>query len=231
MIHNELVKQTVYVSLLMQLVTTLISLDGLNYNLLPRDSVLHDILILEAIVQFIEAGFYIWVILSLKDLDKMTSRRYIDWVFTTPTMLVSTIVFMEYLRIKQENKDSFTLIEFIKTRKQDILIIATLNLGMLVFGFLGEIGVLSVYKSVAFGTIPFVMSFKFIYDNYARHTELGKGLFWVMFTLWSLYAVAACLPVVGKNALYNILDVFAKNFYGLFIYYYVTTVGQRKRLR
>ena len=97
MINNILVKQTVYVSLLMQLVTTLISLDGLNYNLLPRDSVLHDILILEAIVQFIEAGFYIWVILALKDLDKMTSRRYIDWVFTTPTMLVSTIVFMEYL--------------------------------------------------------------------------------------------------------------------------------------
>ena len=121
MINNTLVKQTVYVSLLMQLVTTLISLDGLNYNLLPRDSVLHDILILEAIVQFIEAGFYIWVILALKDLDKMTSRRYIDWVFTTPTMLVSTIVFMEYLRVKQENKDSFTLIEFVKSHKQDIL--------------------------------------------------------------------------------------------------------------
>ena len=160
MINNILVKQTVYVSLLMQLVTTLISLDGLNYNLLPRDSVLHDILILEAIVQFIEAGFYIWVILALKDLDKMTSRRYIDWFFTTPAMLISTIVFMEYLRVKQENKNSFTLIEFVETRKQDILIIATLNLGMLVFGFLGEMGVLSVYDSVALGSVPFLMSFK-----------------------------------------------------------------------
>ena len=77
MINNILVKQTVYVSLLMQLVTTLISLDGLNYNLLPRDSVLHDILILEAIVQFIEAGFYIWVILALKELDKMKKTAYL----------------------------------------------------------------------------------------------------------------------------------------------------------
>ena len=43
---------------------------------------------------FVEAFFYIWVILALKDLKIMTSRRYIDWFITTPTMLVSTIVFL-----------------------------------------------------------------------------------------------------------------------------------------
>ena len=58
------VKETIYISLLMQLITTLISLDGLNYDLIQQDAVLHDILILEAFVQFVEAGFYIWVIVS-----------------------------------------------------------------------------------------------------------------------------------------------------------------------
>ena len=53
MIKNHIVKETVYISLLRQLITTLISLDGLNYDLLKRDEILHDILILEALVQFV----------------------------------------------------------------------------------------------------------------------------------------------------------------------------------
>jgi bacteriorhodopsin len=28
----------------------------------------------------------------------ITKRRYIDWFITTPTMLVSTIIFLEYLK-------------------------------------------------------------------------------------------------------------------------------------
>ena len=86
MIKDKLVKQTVYLSLLVQLVTTAISLNGLTYSLRPEDMILKDILILEAIVQFVEAGFYIWVIMALNRLEIMTPRSYIDWFITTPTM-------------------------------------------------------------------------------------------------------------------------------------------------
>ena len=105
MIKEKLVANTIYLSLLCQLVTTTISLDGLNYDLAIEDNILKHILILEAFVQFVEAGFYIWVIYALKDLNVMTSRRYIDWFITTPTMLVSTVIFMEYLRKKEAKED------------------------------------------------------------------------------------------------------------------------------
>lgn len=228
MIKNHLVKETVYISLLMQLITTLISLDGLNYDLVKRDKILHDILILEALVQFVEAGFYIWVILALKDLKLMTPRRYIDWFLTTPTMLVSTVIFMEYLKRKEHGGPSFTLREFLVENKQDVILIASLNFLMLLFGYLGETGVLNNSSAVAIGSVFFVGSFKYIYDKYAYHTRYGKTLFYVIASVWALYAVAACLPIIAKNTVYNILDIFSKNFYGVFIYYYIRQVGIRK---
>jgi bacteriorhodopsin len=39
-----------------------------------------------------------------------------------------------------------------------------------------------------------------------------------MFVVWSLYGVAAVFDFTTKNISYNILDLFAKNFYGLFLY-------------
>ena len=40
-----------------------------------------------------------------------------------------------------------------------------------------------------------------------------------MACIWSLYGVAAMLPSNYKNFSYNILDIFSKNFYGLYIAY------------
>lgn len=227
MIQNHLVKETVYISLLMQLITTLISLDGLNYELVKQDEILHDILILEALVQFVEAGFYIWVILALKDIKLMTPRRYIDWFITTPTMLVSTVIFMEYLKRKEKGGPTFTLREFLVENKTDVIVIASLNFLMLLFGYLGETGVLNNSSAVAIGSVFFVGSFKYIYDKYAYHTSYGKTLFYVVAGVWALYAVAACLPIIAKNTMYNTLDIFSKNFYGVFIYYYIRQVGTR----
>ena len=114
MINNALVEKTIYASLWIQFLTTSLSLDGLNYDFAIEDTILKDILVLEAFVQFVEAFFYIWVIYALKDLRKMTSRRYIDWFITTPTMLVSTIIFMEYLRKKEANEDTLNFWSFLK---------------------------------------------------------------------------------------------------------------------
>lgn len=227
MINNSLVAKTIYGSLVAQFITTAFSLDGLNYDLPIEDTILKDILVLEAFVQFIEAGFYIWVIYALKDLDKMTSRRYIDWFITTPTMLVSTIIFMEYLRKKEENEDTLHFWDFIKDHKKNILLIIAFNFFMLSFGLLAETGKIDMKYGISIGFIFFIASFYIIYENYAKHTEGGKKLFMFLFGVWSLYGFSAMLPVVPKNTCYNLLDVVAKNFYGLFIYYYITQIGSR----
>tara|TARA_Y100000591_G_C21692366_1_gene623831 strand:+ start:28 stop:720 length:693 start_codon:yes stop_codon:yes gene_type:complete len=226
MIKEKLVGKTIYFSLFVQIVTTLLSLDGLNYDLNDKDKILKDILILETIVQVVEAIFYIWVISALKDLKLMTPRRYIDWFITTPTMLLSTIIFMEYLK----NENSFTFMEFMETHKKNITIIFVSNALMLLFGYLGETHKLNKNKSVFFGFIPFFISFYTIYDNYAKHSELGNKLFKFLISIWSLYGIAALLDIKTKNICYNLLDIVSKNFYGLFIYYYIRYINGKNGL-
>ena len=227
MIKEKLVAQTIYLSLLCQLVTTVISLDGLNYDLAIEDNILKHILILEAFVQFVEAGFYIWVIYALKDLKIMTSRRYIDWFITTPTMLVSTMIFMEYLRKKEANEDVIDFWKFMKDHKENIIRLVSYNFLMLLFGLLGELNIINNKFAVAIGFIFFILAFKLIYDEYASKTQGGLKLFAFLVSVWSLYGVAALMPIVPKNTMYNMLDIVSKNFYGLFIYYYIRQVGTR----
>jgi hypothetical protein len=216
MITEKNVARTIYLSLIMQLTTTIISLDGLNYNVDDKDYVLREILILEAFVQFVEAFFYIWVIFALKDLKIMTSRRYIDWFITTPTMLVSTIVFFEYLNNKSK---TIRIVDFIKENKEDVLKIFLYNFMMLLFGLLGELNIIDNKTGVAVGFIFFYLTFKLIYDKYAYKTEEGMKLYKFLVIIWSLYGVAALMPLKAKNISYNMLDIVSKNFYGLFIYY------------
>ena len=92
---------------------------------------------------------------------------------------------------------------------------------MLMFGYLGETGVMDKKIAIPLGFVFFFLSFKLIYEEYAVHSKLGKLLFKVLFTIWILYGVAALMPGREKNISYNILDIFSKNFYGLFIYYKV----------
>ena len=90
------VKNTIWFSLLIQLITGIIPLHTLFININEKHNILKDILILETVVQFIEMLFYIWIAFAVLNIKKMASRRYIDWVITTPAMLLSTIMFMNY---------------------------------------------------------------------------------------------------------------------------------------
>lgn len=226
MIKDKLVGKTIYFSLFVQIVTTLISLDGIRYDLNDRDKILKDILILETIVQIVEAIFYVWVVSALKDINLMTPRRYIDWFITTPTMLLSTIIFMEYLK----NEKTFTFKEFMNEHKINVTLIFVSNALMLILGYMGEIGKINKTKSVICGFVPFMFSFYIIYDRYARETELGFKLFMFLLIVWSLYGFAALLGTKNKNISYNLLDIVAKNFYGLFIYFYIRHINGKNGL-
>jgi hypothetical protein len=87
------------------------------------------------------------------------------------------------------------------------------------FGYLGELKKISLFTSVFGGFVPFFMMFYIIYENFAKYTDLGTSLFWYFVIVWGLYGVAACLSYKLKNTSYNILDLFAKNFFGLFLAY------------
>ena len=215
-----LVYKTLYISLAIQIITTLISLHGFFIKLGDKDLILKDILAIEAVVQFVESFLYIWLIFAVKRMENMTRRRYIDWMITTPIMLLSTIIFMDYRYEKENNTDKkIVFTEYLKENKMNIIKIFIFNGLMLLFGYLGETGVIPKYIGIPIGFIFFYLSFSLIYNKYAYKTKLGKNLFYFVCGIWSLYGVAATFGLEYKNISYNILDIIAKNFYGLYIYY------------
>ena len=217
---DKLVEKTITFSLWIQIITTVISLDGFRYDVTPNNYILKEILFIETIVQVIEGFFYSNIIKGLHDLDLMTSRRYFDWVITTPAMLFSTIIFFKYSELKENNTlEPFTTEEFYYKNKDNIHKIIIYNALMLMFGYLGETGVLDKKIGIPLGFVFFLLSFNVIYKEYAIHSKLGILLFKILFSIWILYGVAAMMPGREKNISYNILDIFSKNFYGLFIYY------------
>ena len=158
----------------------------------------------------------------------MASRRYIDWVITTPAMLLSTIMFMNYQGKKEKNKldeEPVKTKQFLTDNKDNIVKIFLYNLVMLTFGYLGEQNILSKFISIPIGFVFFFKTFELIYNNYAIHSNLGVKLFYFMFIVWSLYGVAATFKPNEKNVSYNVLDIISKNFYGLFIYFQILQIA------
>ncbi len=228
MVSKRLVNQTIWFSLFVQIVTGIVSLHGLFITLNKKDKILHSILQLESLVQFVEMVFYIWIAYAVMNIDKMASRRYIDWIITTPTMLISTIMYMKYTELRDNDKLEKTELNaenFVSENTSNITSIVVYNLFMLFFGYLGEAGYLSKYISIPIGFGFFIKSFQTIYNDYAVKSDEGIKLFTFMFSIWSLYGVAAALPANAKNTSYNILDIIAKNFYGLYIYYTIYKVS------
>jgi len=224
--NTTLVYKTIYLSLIVQIITTIISFNGLIIKLKEKDLVLKEILVLEGVVQLIESCFYVWVIFSIHDLNKVTPRRYIDWTFSTPIMLISTIVFMKYQEYKEKNIDKkLKMIDFFKEHKYNIAQIFIYNGLMLLFGFLGETGIIDKRIGITIGFIFFYLSFDLIYREYGKKSDMGKKLFTFLVVVWGLYGVAAMSDIKTKNISYNILDIISKNFYGLFIYYKITQIS------
>ena len=149
-----------------------------------------------------------------------------DWVLTTPTMLITLISYLLFLQAKvTKQTSSLTLTSILKTNYKTLVPILCLNWMMLLFGYLGEIKVIPIIYSVLLGFIPFLIYYFMIYKNFVDKniSMSGYNIFIYFFFFWSLYGVAALMPYYIKNISYNILDLFAKNFFGLFLVYIIYT--------
>lgn len=225
---SSIVKTTTYISILIQVLTGLVSIDGFSYKLPQNKQILKDILALESLVQFAELCMYIWLSYN-HNLDQMALTRYYDWILTTPTMLLSTIAFLHYQYLLENNSlsDTFNIKQFVAEHKTNIQHIFVLNTAMLLCGYLGELDKIDRTHATVLGFIPFVMCFKLIYQHYGSKTALGREITTKMFLLWSIYGVAFMFPDAPKNIAYNFLDIIAKNFWGLFIYWQIKASGTK----
>jgi bacteriorhodopsin len=216
----NLIVSTGIVSLFIQIVTALFDFYVLRINIPTHLTILKNLLILELIVQLIEGSFYVWMIFHFSKNSNITLARYYDWMITTPTMLFTFSLYLLYLKNNENNIDN-SFWDMVYTNIPMLTIIFILNGIMLVFGYLGELNKIERYKATLFGFIPFITYFYIIYVNYVGKS--GKPIFWWFFLVWSLYGVASLLSYTIKNICYNILDLFAKNFFGIYLAYILYT--------
>lgn len=213
---------TLLISIIVQIITGSIEIIAFFIKVPTAYSLIRQLLIFELVVQMIEGTFYFWLAYNLTKIINITPKRYIDWAITTPTMLITLILYLIYLnkRIKNEtnNLELFTLL---KNNSYIIISILILNWLMLLFGYLGEMKIIPVLFGVILGFIPFLIYYYIIYVNYVTENTNGYLLFWYFFFFWSLYGFVSVLPYYIKNSFYNILDLFAKNFFGLFLSYII----------
>jgi hypothetical protein len=226
-----MVKSSTKLSVILQLVIGVISTKGTLFKVDEKYKILNQILVVETIVQYIELCFYIYFLKQFDTLglSNIARIRYYDWFFTTPTMLLTTVIYFKYEEHVEKNKpgtlDFFTVL---KEEQSNIKNIVISNFFMLFFGYLGETNRMDKKYAIPLGFIFFANTFNIIYKNYAVNSVVGKKLFKVLLLVWGMYGVAAYMNDTHKNNMFNVLDIFAKNFFSLYIYYKLESVAIKK---
>jgi bacteriorhodopsin len=197
-------------------------IDYVALHVESADELLKDLLKVELFVQVVEFMFYSWLVFSFTKSRNITPFRYLDWAITTPLMLITLSAYLNHDGSKTRLGD------FLSKNKHSLVTIVLLNAAMLLFGLIGELGFLNKYLSTALGFIPFAINFKYIKDTFLHTSDLTKNaVFYWFVVIWGMYGVFAVMPYTLKNTGYNILDLFSKNFFGLFLAYTVWASAKR----
>lgn len=219
---NKSIYHSALASLYAQIFIGLVCLFGFFIVLEPKDEILYSLLTMETIVQIIELCFYIWLIQHITSINyDMTYIRYFDWFITTPTMLISLVVFMIYMT--SETKVNF--VNVMSENYETIFFICLFNALMLFVGLLGELKKIPLIPSFVYGMIFLCAAYYTMYINYVDGNTKNLWLLVITFIVWSLYGIAFLLPYENKNIMYNILDIFSKNINGLLLVSYMAYVG------
>lgn len=214
-------------SIVVQVITGVIELLALFVKTAPGMALIKQLLGLEVAVQAVEGAFYAWLYYNIDRVKNITPKRYADWALTTPTMLVTLVAYIIYLNAP--SSESLSLLQILRENAAPIAQILVLNWLMLLFGYLGEVGVIPLVAGVALGFVPFIAYFYIMYERFIANdanmviNSTSMKIYAYFLVFWSLYGIVAVLPYALKNTIYNVLDLFSKNFFGIFLSYLIVT--------
>jgi len=145
------------------------------------------------------------------DWNGITKMRYIDWSITTPMMLL-TLCLVLGMHTK------------VPVKLGIFLWILALNYSMLYIGYLGELGFMTHTESCVLGFAPFFLMFGTIFHVFVKPKYMRENyvLYFIYFTVWSLYGVVYLFTEEWKNIAMNILDLIAKCLIGIGLWGYYT---------
>ena len=202
--------------------TTVITLLGSLTDRAKNNTYLRGALISETCVNIIAGFTYMYFIKYLYEksikLENITSVRYLDWMLTTPLLLLSYALFTHYKNDISGDGEKIDLVP--------LIYIIALNMGMLIFGFLGEIKKIGFYKGLILGFICYAVMMYFIYEKYTKDKN-GDTLYIIFAIVWGLYGVSYLFNVKAKNISYNFLDLVSKAGFGVLIYLTVLLDGPK----
>ena len=222
-----LVQQTTYLSILIQFLTGLVGFMGIHTSLPQPHAILVQALKIELVVQLIEFFFYVFLIVRF-NLKNMATLRYYDWFITTPTMLFTTSLVYHYLSHSKDT--SLTLTSFVQQYKQPLLWMVFSNFGMLMMGYLGEIGIISMELATLTGFMFLMGTFYILYQSFGKSLASSESWIFSLFVgVWSFYGIVFLLPPVWKNTTYNFLDIVAKNFFGLYLFWKIRQLSKNNK--
>ena len=223
--NDPIVDVTTKISIYTQSAVGIFNVFGLTLNVSENDLILKDVLWLEFIVQIIEFCWYIFVIQKLPQ-EEMAKNRYYDWLISTPLMLVSMFCYLLYEEQLEKNAtEPVRLSNVIKNYREPLIQIIMSNFAMLSIGYLYEIGKINRDVAFAYGFVFLVNTFSIIYLQAGSKSKRGRVLFLIMFLLWSVYGIAFIMSTKIKNSIFNIVDLFSKNF----LQVYITLIAFNKK--
>jgi hypothetical protein len=159
----------------------------------------------------------------------LNETRYTDWMITTPIMLLVLCLAFQYNNTLAGGLSKLggtpAGVSFIL-----FAVVLLMDWGMIASGYLAETKKISKRDGLVFGFLFFFAMFALMYFGFI-HGSSGNAyfqnmfLFLVFFVLWTAYGVVYWLEDEAlKNTIYNVLDLFAKCFVGIFFWAYFTGV-------
>jgi bacteriorhodopsin len=149
--------------------------------------------------------FYEQVKTGKYDLKAFTHYRYIDWVITTPMIILGLLLFYNQ-QLASIPYDTFGRL-------------VLLDWGMLLAGYMGETGMIPRTTGFLAGFVALFIMF-YVMVTYAIPKGSNLSAFYVFAFLWSMYGIAYMQDEETKNLMYNILDVNSKALFGIGLWAY-----------
>ena len=201
---------------------TITFIESLRTNIVPMRHILN----LETCISIVAAFFYLKFIEKVNNdnpneeslQNEINDNRYVDWMITTPIML---LVLMLAFRYNSGNIKNYGI------KFMDFCLVLLLNYGMLGSGYLGEKGVIEKLQANILGFAFFVGLYGFLYQKFLKNDKkntTNQLLYMSFFILWALYGVFYLMKENVKNAGYNVLDLFSKCFVGIYFWSYSSNI-------